>query len=154
MMIRDGKAPFASVTLAIFLEARDLPWMWAIGHVRGRRDTLLIRGTLRRRPELEIEMLDAASWSGREVLPRVPPGWLTSELERPRGMVVHYANAAALKQADTMIKATQRAGLAVKRLSVRGTEPHFQLHLPIPDQQQASHDFFKAVCAIAEHALV
>jgi hypothetical protein len=53
-----------------------------------------------------------------------------------------------------MIKATQRAGLAVKRLSVRGTEPHFQLHVPIPDQHQAPHDFFKAVRAIAEHALV
>ena len=44
MVIRDGKAPFAGVTLVIFLEARDTPWMWAIGRSRGRRDTLIIRG--------------------------------------------------------------------------------------------------------------
>jgi len=36
MVIRDGKAPFASVTLVIFLEPRDLPWMWALGRSRGR----------------------------------------------------------------------------------------------------------------------
>jgi hypothetical protein len=153
MTIRAGKAPFASVTLVIFLEPRDLPWMWAIGHVRGRRDTLIIRGALRRTPELEIEVLDAASWSGREALPRVPPGWLVRQAEGPRGMVIHYANAAALKQADTLIEVAQRAGLAVKRLSVRGTEPHLQLHVPIPDQRQAAHDFFKTVRAIAERAL-
>ena len=44
MVIRDGKAPFASATVVIFLEARDTPWMWAIGRSRGRRDTLIIRG--------------------------------------------------------------------------------------------------------------
>ena len=44
MVIRDGKAPFAGVTMVIFMEARDTPWMWAIGRSRGRRDTLIIRG--------------------------------------------------------------------------------------------------------------
>ena len=72
MVIRDGKAPFAGVTLVIFLEPRDLPWMWAIGRSRGRRDTLIIRGLLRRAPAVELEALDPASWSGRDALPRVP----------------------------------------------------------------------------------
>ena len=52
MVIRDGKAPFASATLVVFLEPRDVPWMWALSRGRGRRDTLIIRGVLRRVPQM------------------------------------------------------------------------------------------------------
>ncbi len=83
MVIRDGKAPFAGVTLVIFLEPRDMPWMWALGRVRGRRDTLIIRGVLRRAPAVEFEVLDPVSWSGREALPRVPSDWLMRQATAP-----------------------------------------------------------------------
>ena len=57
MFIRAGNAPFASVTLITFLEARDIPWVWVLGRARGRRDILIIRGVLRRVPHLEFEAL-------------------------------------------------------------------------------------------------
>jgi hypothetical protein len=152
MVIRDGKAPFASVTVIIFLEPRDMPWMWALGRSRGRRDTLIVRSVLRRAPEVELEALDPASWSARDALPRVPPEWLVRQAEVPGGVVVHYASAAALARADALLALAQRAGLAVKRLSVRRTEPNFQLHVSIPDHRQPAGDFFEAVHAIAERA--
>ena len=31
MVIREAKAPFSGATLVIFLEPRDLPWMWTLG---------------------------------------------------------------------------------------------------------------------------
>ena len=153
MVIRDGKAPFASVTVVIFLEPRDMPWMWALGRGRGRRDTLIIRGVLRRAPKFELEALDPASWSGRDALRRVPPEWLVRQAAAPGGVVVHYASAAALAQADALLALAQRAGLAVKRLSVRRTEPNFQLHVSLPDRRQPARDFFEAVHALAERAL-
>ncbi len=82
MVIRDGKAPFASVTLVIFLEPRDMPWSWALGRARGRRDTLIIRGVLRGTPKIELEALDPASWSGREALQARASGMVHS---RSRG---------------------------------------------------------------------
>jgi hypothetical protein len=108
---------------------------------------------LRRAPVIEFEALDAGSWSGREAVPRVPSDWLLRQGEEPGGLVIRHASAAAVKQADALLKLTQRAGLAVRRLSVRGTEPQFQLHVALPDRRQAAHDFFKAVRAIAERAL-
>jgi hypothetical protein len=153
MVIRDGKAPFASVTLVIFLEPRDMPWMWALGRIRGRRDTLIIRGVLRRRPDVEFEVLDPASWSGRDALPRVPSDWLMRQATAPGAVVVHHADAAAVSLADGMLKQAQQAGMAVKRLSVRRTEPNFQLHVFLPDRRQAARDFFKAVHNIANRAL-
>jgi hypothetical protein len=153
MVIREGKAPFTGLTLVIFLEARDTPWMWALGRARGRRDTLIIRGVLRRPPQVEFEALDAASWSGREALRRVPAEWLVRQAAATGDLVVHYGSAAALTCADALLTKARRAALTVKRLSLRRTEPHFQIHVSLPDQRQPARDFFEAVQAIAEHAL-
>ncbi len=153
MVIRDGKAPFTGVTLVIFLEARDTPWMWAIGRSRGRRDTLIIRGLLRRTPAVEFEALDPASWSGRDALPRVPPKWLVHQAESPGGLNIHYDSAAGLTQADALLALAQHPGLTVRRLSLRRTEPNFQLHVSLPDRRQPARDFFEAVHTLAERAL-
>jgi hypothetical protein len=153
MVIRDAKAPFASVTLVIFLEARDAPWMWALGRGRGRRDTLIIRGVLRVAPQVEFEALDSVSWSGRDALPRLPPEWQVRQAAATGDVVVHYTTAATLACADTLLGLARRTGLVVKRLSVRRTEPHFQIHVPLPDKRQPARDFFEAAQAIAERAL-
>jgi len=151
MVIRDGKAPFASATVVIFLEARDTPWMWAIGRSRGRRDTLIIRAMLRRTPQIEFEALDPATWSGRDALPRVPHDWL---VRREVGnLVVHHANAAALEKADRLLALAQRVKLAVRRLSLRRTEPNFQLHVSLPDRRQSARDLFEVIRSFAEVAL-
>jgi hypothetical protein len=153
MVIRDGKAPFASVTVVIFLEPRDMPWMWALGRSRGRRDTLIVRGILRRTPAVEFEALDPVSWSGRDALRSVPPESPLRRTAASGGVVVHHASAAALAHADALLALAQRAGLEVGRLSVRRTEPNFQLHVSPPDCRQPARNFFEAVHALAERAL-
>ena len=79
MVIRDGKAPFASLTLVIFLEARDMPWTWALGRARGRRDILIIRGVLPRAPRIR-----ARSARCRELVrPRGAPARATGMVGPP-----------------------------------------------------------------------
>ena len=151
LVINDGEAPFASVAVVIFLEPRDLPWMWALGRSRGRRDTLIIRGVLRRAPSFELEALDPASWSARDALPRVPRDWL--QAAAPGGGVVHHAGAAALGHAYALLEIAQRARMKVWRLSVRRAEPNFQLHVPLPDRSPSARDFFEAGHALADRIL-
>lgn len=152
MVIRDGKPPFAAVTVIVFLEPRDLPWMWALGRSRGRRDTLIIRGVLRRAPAIELEALDPASWSARDALSRVPREWPVRG-DGTAGVVVHYAVPAALARADALLALAQRAGLGVRRLSVRRAEPHFQVHVALPDAGQPARELFESVREISELAL-
>ncbi|HTQ75960.1 MAG TPA: hypothetical protein VMI74_16895 [Burkholderiales bacterium] len=152
LVIDQGKAEFARVTVVIFLEPRDLPW-WPLSRLRGRSDTLIVRSVLRRVPSFELEALDPASWSGRDALPRVPRDWLTARAAAPGGIVVHHSGAAALGHAYALLEIAQRAGMKVQRLSVRRTEPNFQLHVLLPDGSQPAHDFFKAVHDLAERAL-
>jgi hypothetical protein len=123
--------------------------MWALGRVRGRRDTLIIRGVLRKTPVVELEALDPASWSSRDALPRVPAGWQTRPWD---GLAVHYADATALEHAEASLVLAKRAGLVVRRLSVRRTEPNFQVHAALPDQRESARDFFEVVRGLAERA--
>jgi hypothetical protein len=148
MVLTDAKPPFAAVTLVIFLEPRDLPW-WPVSRARGRRDTLIIRAALHRAPVLELEVLDPASWSGRDALPRVPREWLSRE----GTIVVHYESRQALERADTLIACAQGAGMQATRLSVRRAAPHFQLHVLLPGQARPAREFFEAVHGLSELAL-
>jgi hypothetical protein len=151
LVVNQGKAQFARMTVVIFLEPRDLPW-WPLSRLRGRRDTLIIRGVLRRVPSFELEALDPASWSGRDALPRVPREWPVRQAAAPSA-AVHHASAAALVHAEALLALARRAGMEVARLSVRRTEPHFQLHVRLPDRRQSARNFFEAVHALAERAL-
>jgi len=150
LVINQGKAQFAKATVVIFLEPRDLPW-WPLSRLRGRRDTLIIRGVLRRAPSFELEALDPASWSARDALPRVPRDWLRAAA--PGGLVVHHAGADALGHAYALLEIAQRAGMKLWRLSVRRAEPNFQLHVPLPDRRQSARDFFQAVHALIDRVL-
>ena len=148
MVIAEAKPPYTRVTVVIFLEPRDLPW-WPISHLLGRRDTLIVRGVLNRVPALEFEALDPASWSARDVLSRVPREWPV----RKDDVAVHYENAAALERAQALLERARHAGLTIWRLSVRRADPHFQLHMPLPDRQRPARKFFEAVHDISELAL-
>ena len=152
MVIREANAPFSSVTLVIFLEPRDLPW-WPLSRLRGLRDTLIVRGALRKAPAVEFEALSLVSWSGRDALRRVPREWPVRQVPERGGVVVHHANAAALEHADELLTLARRAGLAVGRLSVRRAEPNFQIHVRLPDRRQPAREFFEAMRALAELAL-
>jgi len=152
LVIDQGKAQFSRAAVVIFLEPRDLPW-WPLSRLRGRRDALIVRGVLRRAPSFELEVLDPASWSGRDALPSVPRDWLVAQAAAPGGAVVHHSGAAALGHAYALLDIARRAGMKVLRLSVRRTEPNFQLHVLLPDGSQPAHGFFKAVHDLAERAL-
>ena len=150
MVIREGKGPFASATLVIFMEARDTPWMWALGRLRGRRDLLIVRGVLKRAPKLECEVLEARSWSAREAQSRVPREWVQENV----GMfAIHAASAEARVFADALLDQATSVDLTIKRLSVRRNEPHFQIHVGLPGNVKPADGFFTAIRGLAEQAL-
>ena len=152
MVIRDAKPPFSTAAVVVFLEPRDLPW-WPVSRLRGRRDTLIVRGMLRRSPAVEFEALDPKSWSARDARSRIPAEWRLGHSEPASGVAVHYADPAALSRAEAMLARAQRAGLAIRRLSLRRTEPNLQIHVPLPDRGQPAGEFFETVRALAELAL-
>jgi hypothetical protein len=153
MAIRKARPPFEQATVVIFLEPRDVPWLWALGRSGGRRDTLIVRGQLRRTPGQEFLALDRRSWSGRDALRRLPAGsWSVREPSSPDPLSAYYAAPAALARGDALLEVARRAGLAVRRLSLHRADPHFQLHVDLPPPSLPAAAFFEAVRALGERA--
>ncbi len=153
LVVRDALPPFQQVTLLVFLEPRDVPWMWALARSRGRRDTLILRARLRTPPHVDLEAIDRSSWSGRDALPRLArEAWSVREPDGGRGLATFYQAPPALPRADALLELAGRDGLAVRRLSVRRGDPHLQLQVARPEAAAPSRRFFEGVRALGERA--
>jgi hypothetical protein len=151
MRLQEAKPPFEQVALVIFLEPRDMPWLWALARWRGRKDTLIVRAKLRRQPRAELELIDRATWSGREALPRLRD-WAVREPASAAEPALYHRDQAGQSLADDLLELARREALAPWRLAVRQGEPHFQLHLSLPSAQADAQRFFAALRVLGEHA--
>ncbi len=153
MVIAKAKPPFQKVTLVIFFEPRDVPWNWALTRLQGRRDTLIIRTELRTVPHADLEAIDRASWSGRDILRRIgSERWNVAEPAADGQVAIYYKTEAMLVRANALLELTSQAGLQVRRLSVRHTGTHFQIHLALPPATASAQDLFQTIRTLGERA--
>jgi hypothetical protein len=152
LVLREPRAPFQEATVIVFLEPRDLPWTWAFARARGRRDLLIVRAQLRDAPRFDLEVAERRSWSGREVLHRLPPAEWTARSPEGGGVAVLSRTPAALARADALAALAARTGVAVRRLAVRRGTPHLQLHLDLPGPGVPADALFRSVRELAEEA--
>ena len=151
--LRAPRAPFEAVTIIVFLEPRDVPWMWALGRRQGRRDTLIVRARLLAAPASDLDVIDRASWSGREVLGRLDRAWSVREPASEGGLATFYPAPPALARADALLALAGGAGVEVRRLSVRRGERRLELHVALPPPAASARRFFEAVRALGERAV-
>jgi hypothetical protein len=152
-----SKAPFEETTLVIFLEPRDVPWLWGFSRSRGRRDSLILRSRLRRAPHADLEALDRSSFAGRDAVRHMgAERWSVREpgtAGTAGGLLVFYKAEGSLPLADDLLELARAGGMTVRRLAVHRTEPHLQLHVDLPAASAPAADVFAAVRTIGERAL-
>ncbi len=148
--LANAKAPFESATVVVFLAPRDLPWLWAVSHARGRRDTLILRAGLKKAPVIDLELFDPASWSGRDA-ERSMRGetWGTREAA---GLTAAAKVESAFEAAPALADAARAGGAAVRRISVRRKEPNVTLHADLPGKDADAAAFFAAFRSLGELA--
>jgi len=155
LFIREAKPPFEEVKLVLFMEPRDVPWLWALGRLGGRRDTLILRARLRRPPRVAFEVLDPKSWSGRDALRGGSLNrWSVRGPTSPGDLATYFEEPSGLPPAEALSGLARRSGLEVRRLSLRASDPHFQLHLALPRPGADARAFFEAVRALGDRARV
>jgi hypothetical protein len=154
LVLSKPKPPFEEATLVIFLEPRDVPWLWGFSRSRGRRDALILRARLRRAPHADLEALDRSSFAGRDALRRMASErWSVREPGSAGALPVFHKVQGSLPLADALLELAKGAGMTVRRLSVRRAEPHLQLHVDLPAESAPAAEFFAAVRTIGERAL-
>jgi len=124
LKIQQARPPFRSAEIVLVLEPRDVPPLWAIAHLRGRRDLFIFRGTLRARPGVEMEAFDPRSWTAQGLEHKCEERRWTRQ-EAPAPLLV-YAPALAAS-VTSILEASEIPGCPLVRLTVRRAEPEFEV---------------------------
>jgi hypothetical protein len=154
LVIAQAKRPFRSLTTLIVLSPRDVPplWIWALLH--GRRDTLILRGQLVIAPKVELELADPASWTGRIGLEQaVGLGWQSEPYGKHQLMTPPGLSPRSHALLEALASQLAQVAPDCRRFALRRSDPHFELHIPLPDTRQVDADaLFAAVCDLARAA--
>jgi hypothetical protein len=151
--ISDADPPFREAEVLIVLEPRDLPWLWLLSRGRGRRDFIIVRGSLRRAPLFELEAGDRRGWTGGDHLDRLSDGdWRDLQWGGPELRAAYSGGDPAA--AHALRPAWDKLGSAsggVWRLSIQRVVPHLEIHVVPPDTSRVSADrLFRPIVELAQ----
>ena len=134
--------PFRRLELTLLLENREMLPLWVLGHLRGRRDGLIIRATLRSPRQGEVEVVPATGQTARG---------LHQEQERPwtwqqgsHGLSIAYRGSGAQPQVAGLESWVDAYGAHLQRFSWRKTDPHIQLQVNVAGLLTVSSEAFLA----------
>jgi hypothetical protein len=135
--IVEPQTPFREATVAIVLEPRDVPVLWAFARSRGRRDFVIIRANLTRAPGFSMDVRDPGGWTGR--LDGVDGADdLGHAQDWPGGFVVHVGQGADEAVVRTTWSRLAKGSGGVWRLTVQPIVPHVEVHFRPPPEKAAA----------------
>jgi hypothetical protein len=154
MGIGQAKRPFRRMDLLLVFRPRDVVFLWIASLFQGRADTLIIRAHLSSVPQLDLELADPKTWTGRMEIQRLRQrGWEEKtyqgqSLLAPRGL---------LGLAEETLVRLEKPSLAFAshytRLGLRKEAPHLTLHVPMPKYKELSAQaYFEALQALGQAA--
>lgn len=136
--ISEAKTPFSAAAVTVVLEPRDLSWLWAFARSRGRRDFLILRGSLEQAPTFELEA-GGEGWTGHDRLARIDwTAWQRAEWSG--GVEVAHTAGAAPEAMEAVWRRLAAPSGGVWRLSVRRDEPHVEVHVRPPRDTEETPD--------------
>jgi hypothetical protein len=147
LVIAKARPPFRRCEVVLLLEPRDVPWLWLWSRSRGRRDLLILRGTLVKAPRLEYDLTAPRSWSEREALGRGQRlGWTAEALGGLRLAAPKASLPVSRDSAPAVLESARAITSDVSRLAIRRDSPQLELHLPLPNpRDRDARLFFEAV---------
>ncbi|MGB8771645.1 MAG: hypothetical protein WCC92_18680, partial [Candidatus Korobacteraceae bacterium] len=148
LQVENAHEPFRRVEVLLVLEPRDVPPLWLLSRLRGRRDLLIVRTELRSIPKHQVEIFDRQAWSTRAVGKEVrQQQWQLVTREDP-GLQV-YALPPVANIAELLAEA-RRPGLSPVRIGVRRTKNSFEMQWRLPSRPaSAARAVFETVQRLA-----
>jgi len=125
--VTHARLPFRRLEITLLLARREVPLLWLFDHLRGRRDGLIIKATLRspRRGEVEVRPTRGIVGLGQE------QPWAFEE--GPRGFTVAYRGPGAQQQVAGLKPWLGVYGSHLQRFSWQRHDPHIQLQVNVAE---------------------
>jgi hypothetical protein len=126
MKLRNPVKPLTDLQIFILLEPRDVPFLWAYFHWRGRRDILILRGQISPSPAFQLEAADPQAWSTRGAQAEaIRKRW--SPLASPAGSRVAAYAEGRVEAATQLLALAAGCPLPLVRLAIRRTAPQLEV---------------------------
>jgi hypothetical protein len=136
--LQRAHAPFQRLELAYLLESRELAPLWLMDVLRGKRDQLILRGTLGHQRSGELEVLPSGDRLLKTMRQETKPPWTLTD--GPHNLVIAQRRAAK-QQTEWVTPFLERYGPNLKRLSWRPQDPNILIVLrlaKLPDDEAAT----------------
>jgi hypothetical protein len=136
LTIQNAHEPFRRAEVLVILEPRDVPPLWLLARLRGRRDLLIVRTELRAAPRTQVEILHRDAWSTRAVEREVKQlHWQLVPLPDQPFRV--YALQLGASPAN-LVSAAGQSGLELVRLGARRPNHSLEVHWRLPARPASS----------------
>ncbi len=136
--VTHAASPFRRLEITLLLENREIPLLWLFDHLRGKRDGLIIRATLRSPRRGEVEIGPASRRAAR----RQGQPWTWQE--GPHGLTVAYQGPGAQQQVAALEPWLEAYGAHLRRFAWRKADPHVQLQMKVAGLLATSSETFLA----------
>ena len=148
LQMEKAREPFRRVEVLVVLEPRDVPPLWLLSRLRGRRDLLIVRTELRSVPKLEVEILDPQAWSTRAVGTEVRR--LQWQLVASHGLPFQVYALPPVTNIAELVAEAGRPGLSLVRVGVRRVKNTLEVQWRLPSQPAiAARAVFETVQRLA-----
>ena len=124
--------PFQRLELTYLLESRELAPLWLIDILRGKRDQIILRGTLRHKRPGELEVLPAGDKLLKAIQQETTKPWNLTD--GPHNLVIAQRRSAA-QQVEWATPFLEKYGSQLKRFSRRSDDPHILIILHLAGLQ-------------------
>jgi hypothetical protein len=134
--------PFRRLELTLLLENREMLPLWLLDHLRGKRDGLIIKATLRSPRRGEVEVVPAKERIAQGLRKEQEQPWACQT--GPYGLVIAHRGSSTPQQVRPLEHWLEVYGMHLHRLSWRKTDPHVQLQLEVVGLLPTSSETFLA----------
>ena len=151
LVIAKAKGPIRSLETLLVLAPRDVPWLWLLSSIQGRRDTMIFRAQLGVPPLVDLELVDPTSWTGKAALKEaLQKGWVRQPYHEYQLLASPGLLPLAQETLDRLDSFAQNLSNHYRRFSLRRGSPHLELHIGFPNPRQADPaQFFEALVSLA-----
>jgi hypothetical protein len=140
LKIVDPKAPFRDAEVVVVLEPRDIGLLWAWARAHHRRDFVILRATLRRPPNYEVEAGNPGGWTGGDRLRKLDHVTWEHDAWVERNVGLAHTPGFETTGVRKVWDDLEEVSGGVWRLSVRRDQPHLEVHVRPPDTRAVGAD--------------
>jgi hypothetical protein len=127
--VAKAQAPFKKIEATILLQPREILLLWIFNLLRGRKDHLVFKATLRTWPRGEIEVMKTGRLSGGVLEELGEKTWTCQETAG--GLVMAYRGKQGQQQVDAISHLVENLSARLLRLSLSKKDPHLLVSLSL-----------------------